>query len=316
MTPGDMGTGMGRPAVAVPWWGVLRPPFLLLSISCMALAVGWSAWWLRADALVLPAVPALLCVVGALLAHAGVNVLNEVHDFRSGLDQHTWRTPFSGGSGALLSHPGKVRIASLLGWACVLLTALIGLGLWWWRPEVRVPLMVLGGVGLTLVMAYTPWVTRHPWLCLIAPGLGFGPLMLIGTELVLTGQWSWQGAALSLIPFALVNNLLLFNQFPDVDADRRVGRRTLPMVIGRTRSVIVMGVQLAAAWLWLGVGLWQGWWPAGVALAVLALPLSMAVLQRAWLARDELKALPPAMALNVAQSVLVPGLMALGSVMS
>ena len=308
--------GMGRPVVAVPWWGVLRPPFLLLTISCMALAVAWSAWWLRMEGQSLAAVPALLCVLGALLAHAGVNVLNEVHDFRSGLDQHTWRTPFSGGSGALLSHPDKVKTAATLGWTCVVLTAAIGLGLWWWHPAAHGPLMALGGLGLLLVVAYTPWITRHPWWCLVAPGLGFGPLMLLGTEVVLTGQWSWQGLALSVLPFALVNNLLLLNQFPDVDADRRVGRRTLPMVIGRGRAVVVMGVQQMVAWLWLGVGAWQGWWPPGVALAVLALPLSMAVLQRAWQARDDLGALQPAMALNVAQCVLVPVLMAVGSGMS
>ena len=122
--------------------------------------------------------------------------------------------------------------------------------------------------------------------------------------------------ALSVLPFALVNNLLLLNQFPDVDADRRVGRRTLPMVIGRGRAVVVMGVQQMVAWLWLGVGAWQGWWPPGVALAVLALPLSMWLLQRAWQARDDLGALQPAMALNVAQCVLVPVLMAVGSGMS
>ena len=118
----------------------------------MALAVAWSAWWLRMEGQSLAAVPALLCVLGALLAHAGVNVLNEVHDFRSGLDQHTWRTPFSGGSGALLSHPDKVKTAATLGWTCVVLTAAIGLGLWWWHPAAHGPLMALGGLGLLLVV--------------------------------------------------------------------------------------------------------------------------------------------------------------------
>jgi 1,4-dihydroxy-2-naphthoate polyprenyltransferase len=304
--------GMGRPTVDVPWWGVVRPPFLLLTLSCMALAVGWSAWLAQAEGLVWPHWAAVACVVGALLAHVGVNVLNEVHDVRSGLDQHTWRTPFSGGSGALLSHPDKIGAAARLGWMCVVLTAVIGLGLWWWRPEARWPLMALGAAGLLLVVAYTPWITRHPWWCLMAFGLGFGPLMLLGTEVVLTGRMTWQGAALSLVPLALVNNLLLLNQFPDVDADRRVGRRTVPMVLGRARSVIVMGVQQVAAWVCLGVGAWQGWWPQGVALAVLALPLSLWVLQKAWQARDDLSALQPAMALNVAQSILVPGLLAVG----
>ena len=154
--------GMGRPVVAVPWWGVLRPPFLLLTISCMALAVAWSAWWLRMEGQSLAAVPALLCVLGALLAHAGVNVLNEVHDFRSGLDQHTWRTPFSGGSGALLSHPDKVKTAATLGWTCVVLTAAIGLGLWWWqRLRLRVAPLQRVLAGLLVVASVLPLVVAH-----------------------------------------------------------------------------------------------------------------------------------------------------------
>jgi 1,4-dihydroxy-2-naphthoate octaprenyltransferase len=296
----------------VPWWGVLRPPFLLLTLSCMALAVAWADWTLASQGQTLVSWAALACGLGALLAHVGVNVLNEVHDFRSGLDLKTWRTPFSGGSGALPAHPDRLGLAWGLGVACVLCTALIGLGFLWWRPAAWVPLMALGGVGLLLVVAYTPWVTRHPWWCLVAPGLGFGPLMLLGTEVVLTGQWSAQGLALSLVPFALVNNLLLLNQFPDVDADREVGRRTLPMVLGRRRAVMVLLAQQALAWLWLGWGLWQGWWPPPVGLAVLGLPLSLWVGRQAWRAHDSLAALQPAMALNVAQCLLVPLLMASG----
>ncbi len=44
---------------------------------------------------------ALLALLGLLLAHVSVNVLNDYFDYRSGVDLKTQRTPFSGGSGIL-----------------------------------------------------------------------------------------------------------------------------------------------------------------------------------------------------------------------
>ena len=51
-----------------------------------------------------------------------------------------------------------------------------------------------------------------------------------------------------------MNDLLLLNQFPDVEADRSVGRRHLPIVIGCRPSSIVYGLFLAAAYLSIVVG--------------------------------------------------------------
>lgn len=91
--------------------------------------------------------------------------------------------------------------------------------------------------------------------------------MLLGTEVVLTGAMSWQGLALSVLPFCLANNLLLLNQFPDVEADQSVGRRTLPVLLGRLGSVLVLGLQYGLAfgarccwgWRWGGGPLRPAW---------------------------------------------------------
>ena len=203
-----------------PWWGPARVPFLLLTPACMALGVAWSAWQLAQQGLSLNALDALLCVLGALAAHVAVNALNEHHDFRSGLDQRTQRTPFSGGSGVLPANPSLAPVAWAMGWGALLFTVLTGLYFVVSRPGLLWDLAPLGLVGVAVVVSYTPWLTRHPWLCLMAPGLGFGPLMLLGTEVVLTGAMSWQGLALSVLPFCLANNLLLLNQFVSLRSHR------------------------------------------------------------------------------------------------
>jgi 1,4-dihydroxy-2-naphthoate octaprenyltransferase len=76
-----------------------------------------------------------------------------------------------------------------------------------------------------------PW--KFFWFCWLAPGLGFGPLMVMGTEVALAGQYTLEGFVASLVPFFLVNNLLLLNQYPDIEADKAVGRRHFLVVYGR-----------------------------------------------------------------------------------
>lgn len=281
--------------------GALRLPFLLLTPVCVAL--GWALAGPGTDAGV-----TALVLLGALAAHAGVNLLNEWHDFRSGLDVMTERTPFSGGSGALPAQPGAAAAVGVAGLGLVGLTA--GIGLWLLQ---RTPaLLPLGLAGLALVVAYTPWITRRPWWCLLAPGLGFGPLMVGGTAVALTGQWTAAAAVASLTPLALVSGLLLLNQFPDVEADRRVGRRHLPMLRGRPWAARLLAGLLGLAYAAPVLGVVAGLLPAGVLLALVTLPLAASVARGARRHADDIPALLPTMGRNVALTLLTPALAALG----
>lgn len=82
-----------------------RPNFLLLAPLCAGL--GLAVAWQQGQAPEL--LHTFLVFLGAVLAHAAVNLLNEYDDFRSGLDMITERTPFSGGSGALPEVPTAAR---------------------------------------------------------------------------------------------------------------------------------------------------------------------------------------------------------------
>lgn len=179
----------------------LRPPFLLLTPACIAVAVAtadasvsdWRLW---------------LALVSALTAHAAVNGLNEVLDFRSGLDLMTRRTPFSGGSGALPGHPELARVALVLALVMLALSVAGGLVLTW---QAGAGLLLYGLPGVVLVLAYTGPINRSPLACLLAPGIGFGPVMIAGTHFALTGQHSPVAGVAALLPAALVSNLLLVN---------------------------------------------------------------------------------------------------------
>ena len=79
------------------WFLETRPQFLILTPICVLVGVAAAAY----DDFDLNPVHVILTLVGALLAHISVNVLNDYFDYRSGIDLATKRTPFSGGSGIL-----------------------------------------------------------------------------------------------------------------------------------------------------------------------------------------------------------------------
>ena len=298
--PGERRRGRLRALTAA-----LRLPFLALTPACVLL--GWAAaGWAGYEVMPAQALPVL---AGALAAHAAVNLLNEWHDFRSGLDATTRRTPFSGGSGALPARPDAAPAVLAAALAALALAAAIGL---WLLARQGWALLPVGLAGLALVLAYTPWLTRHPWACLLAPGLGFGPAMVVGTAVALTGRHLAPAWAASLVPLALVSGLLLLNQFPDVEADRGVGRRHLPLLRGRRWAARLLAVLIGAAFVALVAGAVAGALPRGTLLALAAAPLALQVARGALRHADEPHALAPAMARNVVLVLLVPLLMVAG----
>jgi len=247
--------------------------------------------------------------MGALLAHISVNLLNEYDDFRSGLDSLTVRTPFSGGSGSLPAHPEAAAATLIWGLLCLSVTAAIGL---YFLCEKGMALLPLGLAGLVLVAAYTPLVTRQPLLCLFAPGLGFGPLMVVGTAFALSGHYSWIALTASLAPLLLVSELLLINQFPDIDADRQVGRRHLPIILGRRRCAVLFGILVVSAFVAIVVGRVAGSLPALALLGLLPLPLGMYLARQVYVYAEDVPRLIPFMGINVAMIHVTLLLVAIG----
>lgn len=285
--------------------GLIRAPFLVLAPVCVLLGIG-TAVWTRGQIDVLHAV---LAFVGAVAAHISVNALNEYADFRSGLDFKTQRTPFSGGSGTLPANPEMARYALGIGLTTLTLTGLIGLYfLYVWG----LGLLPLGLLGLVAIVSYTSWVTRYPVLCLITPGLGFGMFMVMGTDFVLTGNYSWTVFVASLVPFFLVNDLLLLNQFPDVEADRSIGRRHYPIVIGQQASSIIYGVFLLLAYLSIIAGVLLDLLPTASLLGLVALIIAMPTAVGAYRYAEDMEKLMPYLGFNVLLNILTPILVAIG----
>jgi len=285
--------------------GPMRVPFLILTPACVLLGLGTAVWttgrvnWLHFA----------MALVGAVCAHVSVNAFNEYFDFRSGLDARTQRTAFSGGSGTLQAREDMARPALAMAWTALAITALIGLCFVILRGPAILPLGIL---GLLVIYAYTPWLTRNPLLCLIAPGLGFGPLMVMGVHFALTGGYSWTAFIASLVPFFLVSDLLLLNQFPDVEADRGVGRRHFPILIGRKASSLIYGAFLASAHLAIILGVVLALLPATCLIGLLGAALAVPAGVNAFRHSEDVGRLIPSMGMNVLLNLATPVLVGIG----
>jgi len=276
-----------------------RPPFLVLTPICVLLGFSMANYY-GAE----PRINLLgIILIGALGAHLSVNWLNEYQDFASGLDLLTERTPFSGGSGALPEHPKAALSVLYAGITSLLITCAIGGWLLFQHSAVLLP---FGLIGVLLVVTYTQWINRMPWLCLIAPGLGFGLLMTQGTHLLFNPQLPAASWWIAAIPFLLINNLLLLNQYPDLEADRNSGRKHFPIRYGIATSNLALLASAVGAYAILTGLLVQNAVPPLTAIAYVPAGLALIAVFGAFRYGAQIGAHPPLMACNVAAACLTP----------
>jgi len=282
-----------------------RPPFLVLAPVCVLLGVSV----VHAQGQEIGLTPLLLALLGGLTTHISVNTFNEYFDFRSGLDLRTEKTPFSGGSGSLPEQPQAAPQVLAMAIGTLLITLLIGA---YFVIHSGPAILPLGIIGVALVVLYTRWINRLPWLCLISPGLGFGFLMVLGTQVALTGHTSELGWLVASVPFLLTNNLLLLNQYPDLEADASVGRRHFVIAHGVNRSNRVYALSFLASAALLLWGSHVGLLPAWALLALLPLPLAAFAWRGARRHGADIGRHPKYLAANVVVALFSPGLLAAG----
>ena len=192
----------------------------------------------------------ILAMVGSILVHITVNVINDYYDYVDGIDLNTRRTPFSGGSGVLPLNLLKPKQAFWL--ATISLLIAMGIGGYfcfargWWL----FPLLLVAGFSAYF---YNVTLSRW-WVGELFAGFNFGPLLVLGSYFVQTGGYSWEVLVASLAPGILTSNLLLLNEFPDREADRKGGRRHLVISLGKKDASYLFVILLATSYLCILVG--------------------------------------------------------------
>lgn len=282
-----------------------RPSFLVLAPVCVVL--GWGTAVYTGNHVEI--FELILVFIGALASHISVNAFNEYFDFKSGLDFATQKTPFSGGSGTLPAKPELAGVAMKTAIISLAVVFIIGIYFLFAKgPQI----LVFTLAGCSIILAYSLHFVKKPLGCLVVPGLGFGTLMVLGTNFALTGELSPAALIVSMVPFFLVSDLLLLNQFPDVKPDYKFGRRNYPIVIGRKASSLIYGAFLLLSYISIIAGILCGILPSGAALGCITLVFAVPAFIGAYRYADDQKRIVPFMGLNVLINILTPILVTVG----
>ena len=239
-------------SVGTGFWRLADPKITLASMSSILLGAaaavhsGTQAWgWLA------------IVVLGIFGLEWAKNASGEIYDFASGADQavaESDRSPFSGGKRVLVD--GLLTVRETRNIAIAGYALCIGAGLI--IVLMREPLVLwlgLAGVALAFFYHAPPFKLSYRGWGEGAVLVAYGPLICVGTYLVMTRTlptWVvWLGLPLGV----LIASFLWINEFPDYRADASAGKRTMVVQLGRVAAARVFAGLLSAAFALLLVSL-------------------------------------------------------------
>jgi 1,4-dihydroxy-2-naphthoate octaprenyltransferase len=210
----------------------------------------------------------LATLLGALLIQVGTNLSNDYSDARRGADTEDRLGPVRVTAGGLVP-PQRVLVATYVTFALVVL---VGMYLVYVAgPE----LLLVGAASILAGVLYTGGPRPYGY-----EGLGevfvftfFGIVAVTGTYYVQVERLPWEAFVLAVPVGLLASAILVVNNVRDLETDRRAGKRTLAVRMGRERTRALYAGMLAVAFLTLvPLALAIGPW---VLLALLAAPLAV-----------------------------------------
>ena len=215
------------------WFRVIRIRFLLASV--IAVSVGLAiTWWHSSNVTVFDAI---LTMAGVLALHASVDLFNDYWDFKRGIDTATKRTKMSGGSGVLPEGILKPRQVYAGGIIFLAIGTIIG-----------VYFVITDGIIIGIILAFAVVSIYFYSTKIVNWGLAEvfvsikGTLIVIGTYFIQTSQINESVILGGIVVGALSSLVLFITSFPDHDADKAKGRKTLVIGIGKKRASIIIWV--------------------------------------------------------------------------
>jgi 1,4-dihydroxy-2-naphthoate octaprenyltransferase len=213
--------------------------------------------------------PFLAALLGALFIQVGTNLSNDYSDARRGADTEDRLGPVRVTAGGLVP-PRQVLIATYItfGLAVVCGGYLVAVSGW--------ELLVVGVLSIAAGVLYTggPRPYGYEGLGEVFVFLFFGVAAVAGSTFAQIERWPWEAFALAVPVGLLAAAILVVNNVRDMETDRRAGKRTLAVKLGRerTRNLYAAMVYLAfpaALVPWIG-GTLSAW----TAVCWLAIPLA------------------------------------------
>jgi 1,4-dihydroxy-2-naphthoate octaprenyltransferase len=258
------------------WLAAARPKTLPAAVAPVlvgtALAVREGAF----DPLVLAC-----ALVGSVFIQIGTNLSNDYSDARRGADTEDRLGPVRVTAGGLLP-PRRVLLGTWLAFGIAVAAGSYLIWVTGWELLVAGVLSILAGV------LYTggPRPYGYEGLGEVFVFLFFGVVAVVGSYFAQTERVAWEAVALSVPVGLLATAILVVNNVRDLETDRRAGKRTLAVRLGRRRTRRLFALMLAAAFasplvIWAAGGL-----GAPVLLPLLCLPLARPLARSVWSRTD------------------------------
>lgn len=213
-------------------------------------------------------------LLGALFIQVGANLSNDYSDARRGADTEDRLGPVRVTAGGLVP-PRQVLVATYVtfGLAVVCGAYLIAVAGW--------QLLLVGVASIVAGVLYTggPRPYGYDGLGELFVFLFFGIVAVAGSYFVQTETLEWEAFALAVPVGLLASAVLVVNNYRDMDTDRRAGKKTLAVRLGRERSRTMFAAMVYGAYLCTPVTWIFGPLAPWVLLPLLSVPLAAPVVR-------------------------------------
>ena len=246
------------------WFRVIRVRFLLASVIAVSVGLALN-WWQNSS---LDVFDALLTFGGVMALHASVDLLNDFWDFKRGIDTKTTRTKMSGGTGVLpegLLKPSSVYRAGI---AFLIIGTIIG-GYF----------VIIDGITIAIILGFAILSIYFYSTKIVDSGLGEffvavkGSMIVIGTFFIQSGQISIESILAGIVVGSLSSLVLFIASFPDHDADKSKGRKTLVIAVGKKTGSKLFWIFPMVSYLAIIIGVVANLFPPLSLISFLAIPL-------------------------------------------
>jgi 1,4-dihydroxy-2-naphthoate polyprenyltransferase len=213
-------------------------------------------------------------LVGAVLIQVGTNLSNDYSDARRGADTEDRLGPVRVTAGGLVP-PRQVLVATYASFGAAVLVGLYLVAVAGWQ------LLLVGAASILAGVLYTggPRPYGYEGLGELFVFLFFGIVAVTGSYFVQDERLPWEAFALAVPVGLLAASILAVNNVRDLETDRRAGKRTLAVRLGRERARRAYAAMVLGAYATVPITWVAGSLSAAVLLPVLTLPLAIPLIR-------------------------------------
>ena len=246
------------------WLRVIRVRFLLASV--IAVSVGLAINW-RQNSIVDP-LAAVLTFAGVISLHASVDLLNDYWDYKRGIDTMTKRTKMSGGTGVLPEGLLKPSSVYRVGIGFLILGSVIGF--YFVLTDGIIIAAILGFAILSIYFYSTKIVDSGLAEFFVAVK---GTMIVLGTYFIQSNQITLESILGGIVVGVLSSLVLFIASFPDHDADKSKGRKTLVITVGKKNAASLFWIFPAISYFVIMLGISIGVFPLLSLITLFSIPL-------------------------------------------